>query len=168
MGKKSVKENKNMYQLAREEVGLTRAQASEALEFISESRIEKIESDKSLPHPDEIIAMAKAYKKPSLCNFYCSHECSIGQEYVPEVKTGSLSEIVLELLAEINAVNKSKERLIEITADGVIEDSEIEDFSNVKRDLEELSLTVDALRLWVDETISSGLIDREKLDKYRK
>ena len=67
MGKKSIKENKNIYQVSREEAGLTRSQASEALVFMSDSRIEKIESEKCEPHPDEILAMAKAYKKPFLC-----------------------------------------------------------------------------------------------------
>jgi putative ABC transport system permease protein len=42
MGKKSVKENKNIYFQSREEAGLTRAQASELMDFISESRIEKM------------------------------------------------------------------------------------------------------------------------------
>ena len=41
MGKKSIREDKNIFQLAREEAGLTRAQASETLVFVSESRIEK-------------------------------------------------------------------------------------------------------------------------------
>ena len=44
MGKKSIKENKNIYFQSREEAGLTRAQASEAMEYVSESRIEKIEN----------------------------------------------------------------------------------------------------------------------------
>ena len=53
MGKKSTKENKNIYQIFREEQNLTRDKASELMEFISPDRIEKIESEKSLPHPDE-------------------------------------------------------------------------------------------------------------------
>ena len=73
MGKKSVREDKNIYQLAREEAGLTRAAAGELMDYVSESRIEKIESEKSAPHPEEILAMADAYKKPVLCNgfVYC-------------------------------------------------------------------------------------------------
>ena len=66
MGKKSVKENKNIYQLSREEQELTRDAASELMQFVSSDRIEKIESEKSLPHPDEILAMAEAYKAPHL------------------------------------------------------------------------------------------------------
>ena len=62
MGKKSIKENKNIYQKSREALELTRERAAELMEFISDDRIEKIESEKSYPHPDEIVAMAKAYK----------------------------------------------------------------------------------------------------------
>lgn len=42
MGRTSTKENKNSYQLAREELGLTREKASELLETIAPERIEKI------------------------------------------------------------------------------------------------------------------------------
>ena len=58
MGRKSTKENKNIYQISRENSGLTRESAAEQLEFISSDRIEKIENEKSYPHPDEILAMA--------------------------------------------------------------------------------------------------------------
>ena len=51
MGKRSVRENKNIYQLSREAKGLTREAASELLTFMSPERIEKIESEKSFPHP---------------------------------------------------------------------------------------------------------------------
>ena len=103
MGRKSTKQNKNIYQTSREEAGYTRESAAELLEFISSDRIEKIESERSLPHPDEILAMAEGYKNPSLCNYYCSHECPIGQEYVPEVQFKELSQITLEMLASLNS-----------------------------------------------------------------
>ncbi|MEE1518094.1 MAG: helix-turn-helix transcriptional regulator, partial [Lachnospiraceae bacterium] len=105
MGRKSTKENKNIYQLSREDAALTREAAADALGFISADRIEKIESEKSMPHPDEILAMADCYKKPTLCNYYCSHECPIGQEYVPEIKVKDLSQITLEVLAALNTLD---------------------------------------------------------------
>ena len=80
MGKKSTKENKNIYQLSREEQGLTREQASELMETVSADRIDKIEREVSLPHTDEVLAMAKAYKNPHLCNFFWSNECPFGLE----------------------------------------------------------------------------------------
>ncbi|MBQ1640756.1 MAG: helix-turn-helix transcriptional regulator, partial [Lachnospiraceae bacterium] len=92
MGRKSIRENKNEYQLSREAAELTRAEAAELMEYVSESRIEKIESEKSEPHPDEIMAMAQAYKKPSLCNYYCSTQCPLGQERIAHVEIKDLSQ----------------------------------------------------------------------------
>ena len=106
MGRKSTKENKNIYQISREEQNLTREAAASLMEFISSDRIEKIENEKSYPHPDEILAMADCYKNPSLCNYYCSHECPIGQDSVPEITLKDLSQIVLETLASLNAMEK--------------------------------------------------------------
>ena len=159
MGRKSTKENKNIYQISREEIGLTREAAAEQLEFISSDRIEKIENEKSLPHPDEILAMADCYKNPTLCNYYCSHECPIGQEYVPEVKLKDLSQITLEMLASLNSLEKEKTRLIEITVDGVISDDEKEDFERIQNQLAQIAMAVDSLQLWVQKAIVDGKIN---------
>ena len=156
MGRKSTKENKNIYQTSREAMDLTRDAAAELLEFISSDRIEKIESEKSIPHPDEILAMANCYKNPSLCNYYCSHECPIGQEYVPEVKIKELSQITLELLASLNSLEKEKTRLIEITVDGKISEDEMQDFVKIQDQLSEISLVIDTLQLWVQKAIADG------------
>ena len=151
MGRKSTRENKNIYQLSREAAGLSREAAAEALVFISSDRIEKIEYEISAPHPEEVLAMAQCYKAPALCNYYCSHECPIGQEYVPEVKLGSLEKITLEMVVQLNALTREKERLMEITVDGTISPDEQEDFERIRASLDKMALTIDAMRLWVDE-----------------
>ena len=156
MGKKSIKENKNVYQLAREEAGMTRLQASDALVFMSDSRIEKIESEKCEPHPDEILAMANAYKKPSLCNYYCSNECPIGQKTVPELKEKALAQITLEMLSTINLLSKQKDRLVEITVDGEISDDEMRDFLAIKSELDKMTVSIESLKLWIDQMIAEG------------
>ena len=97
MGRASTRENKNIYQTTREALHLTREAAGELLESIPPERIEKIENERSLPHPDEVLTMAEKYKQPGLCNYYCANQCPIGQEYVPEVKIKDLSQIVLEM-----------------------------------------------------------------------
>ena len=159
MGKKSIKENKNIYQLSREALSLTREQAAELMDFISDDRIEKIESEKSLPHPDEVLVMSEAYKRPELCNYFCSHECMIGKKYVPEIVQNDFSQIVLEMLANLNALNKDKERLIEISADGKITEDEYNDFIEIREKLEKLSLATEAMQLWVERKIAEGEID---------
>lgn len=165
MGRKSTKENKNIYQISRENAELTRDAAAEQLEFISSDRIEKIENEKSLPHPDEILAMADCYKNPALCNYYCSHECPIGQEYIPEVAAKDLSVITLEMLSTLNTLAKEKDRMIDIAADGKVTEDEISDFLRIKDNLECMSLTIESLKLWVEKTIASGEIDKSLLGK---
>lgn len=167
MGRVSTKENKNRYQLVREELGLSREKASELLGTIMPERIEKIENEKSLPYPDEVLVMADRYKRPSLCNYFCSHQCPIGQEYVPEVEIKELSSIVLEMLASLNSVNKRKDRLIEITADGKIDTDEIDDFIFIQDELERISVTVETLQLWAEKMLANGIIDAEVYNARR-
>ena len=163
MGRKSTKENKTVYQTSREALGYTRETAAEKLQFISEDRIEKIEYEKSLPHPEEILAMAECYKNPALCNYFCSHECPIGIEHVPEIKEKALSQITLEMLATLHKLTKAKERLIEITADGELTEDEIPDFLHIRSELQKMAMAIDSLNLWIDQTIADGKIDKKML-----
>ena len=159
MGRTSVKENKNIYQISREDLGLSREKASELLGCISPERIERIETNKNGPHPDEVLLMSQKYKKPSLCNHYCSNECSIGKQYVPKIEIKELSAIILEMLASLNSIDKKKDRLIEITADGKIDTDEINDFVQIQKLLEQVSITVETLQLWVEKMLAQGDID---------
>lgn len=168
MGRASTKENKNIYQTTRESLDLSREKASELLETIPPERIEKIENEKSMPHPDEVLTMSKKYKKPSLCNHYCSNQCPIGKEYVPEVEIKELSSIVLEMLASLNSVNNKKERLIEITADGKIDNNEIDDFIYIQEELERISITVETLQLWAEKMLANNVIDAEEYKKRKE
>ena len=81
-------------------------------------------------------------------SYYCSRQCPIGREYVPQVSVRELSAIVLEILASLNSMDKKKERLIEITADGQISSDEIDDFIRIRQELERISVTVETLQLW--------------------
>ena len=137
------------------------------LETISPERIEKIENERSLPHPDEVLTMADKYKQPGLCNYYCANQCPIGQEYVPEVKIKDLSQIILEMLASLNSMNRRKERLIEITADGVIRDDELEDFIYIREELERISIAVETLQLWSERMLATGAINAEQYEAYQ-
>ena len=168
MARVSTKENKNIYQLTREGLKLSREAASELLESIPPERIEKIENERSLPHPDEVLVMSDKYMQPSLCNYYCANQCPIGQEYVPEIKVKDLSQIVLEMLASLNSVSRQKDRLIEITADGKISGNELEDFIFIQEELERISITVETLQLWSERMMATGVIDEEQYNAYKK
>ena len=109
MGKQSTRKNKTIYQICREEAGLTRSEAC------------------------DIVQLADAYKRPDLCNYYCSHKCEIGHRYVPEVKVSDLSNIILETIASLNEINPLTGRLIQIARDGKISDDEMKDFAYISK-----------------------------------
>ena len=64
------------------------------------------------------------------------------------------------MLATLNSLNKEKERLIEITVDGTISADEVKDFLMIQDSLEKMSLAISALRLWVDQKIAEGEINK--------
>lgn len=168
MGKQSTRENKNIFQQCREAQGLTREKASENMVGVSASRIEKIEYDLQEPTPYDIIQMADCYKRPDLCNYYCSHKCMIGDRYVPEVEISELPNIILETIASLNEINPLTSRLIQIARDGKITDDEIKDFVFISKRLDEVSLAIDALNLWVEKTASEHNLNMDLLNEEKE
>ena len=55
--------------------------------------------------------------------------------------------------------------MIDIAADGKVTEDEISDFLRIKDYLDNMSLTIDSLKLWVENTIASGEIDKYLLGK---
>ena len=153
MAKVSTKKKKTQYHLCRENLGLSREKASELL-GISPERLERIENEKLAIYPEEVIVMSKVYKNSNLCNYYCTHHCPIGKKYVPEVKTENLSQIVLEMMVSLNKANDNKNRLMEIIVDGNVSSDELEDFKNIQAQLDNISTTVLALKLWTEQMLS--------------
>ena len=81
--------------------------------------------------------------------------------------SGSVREELKEMLASLNAMNKRKDRLIEITADGKISDDELEDFLYIQEELERISITVETLQLWAEKMLAAGVIDEARYEAYR-
>ena len=162
MGKNSTKENKTEYQLAREKLGLSREKASE-LTGIEPSKIERIENEKIVKiDPYDVVAMAEAYREPMICNHYCVSDCPIGMKYVPEVKIESLKEITVEMLASLEALDAQKTRFLQIARDGQVDEDELNDFVQIQKELEQISMAVEALQIWSEKMLAEGKIDEKK------
>lgn len=162
MGKRSVKANKNIYQLSREAMELSREAASELLVHITPERIEKIESGKSLPHPDEVLTMEEGYKNAELCNYYCTRECPIGKKYVPQAQLKEFSQITVELLASLNALQQEKDRLIAIAVDNRVNDFERRDFDEIVEKLDRVDSSIQGMRIWIEHAGHFGKMDEAK------
>ena len=161
MGKRSTKENKNVYQQSREARELSREAASEALQFVSADRIEKIESGKSMPHPDEVLLMEQGYGDPTLSNYYCTHECPIGMKYVQKAELKELPQLTVELLSALNAMEEEKNRLIDISVDGRVSDTERARFNVILQKLAALDRAIRGMRIWIEHAMYTGKLDEE-------
>lgn len=160
-----------VYKDIRKKHGFTRDEvcdkAVELKNVIQPERLERIENGKFSITPDEVMLLSEIYGEPTLCNHYCSKECPIGEKYVPEIKVKDLTQIVLEMLSSLNSMKKSQERLIEITADGIIADDEIKDFLYIQKELEKISVTVETLQLWVEQMLADEKINIEKYNQIK-
>ncbi|MBR0355562.1 MAG: helix-turn-helix domain-containing protein [Oscillospiraceae bacterium] len=159
MGKRSTKKDKNIYQLSREARALTREAAGEELVFLSPERIEKIESGRSAPHPDEVLAMERCYRNPELSNWFCTHECPIGMKYEQEVKLKSLAQVTVETLAALHAMEQEKDRLVEISVDGRVNDFERKDFDRILEKLKSIDRAIRSMQIWLEHALQTGKID---------
>lgn len=158
------KKTRNKYKLTRDQVC---DRATLLNKPIQPERLVRIENGEYPINPDEVMLLAEVYGEPSLCNYYCSNECPIGEKYVPEIKSKDLTRIVLEMLSSLNSMKKKQERLIEITADGVINDDEIRDFVFIQQELEKISVNVETLQLWAEQMLAEGKINIEKYNQIK-
>ena len=155
MGRKSTKENKSVWQLTREELGLTREKAGELIPGFSPERIEKIENGRTQIQPEDALLLAEYYKAPALVNYYCCNECPIGESHAVRAESKELTQIAVETLNAVNQMSRIKDRLLEIAEDGKVCTDELEDFMKIKSVLDKLAQSVSNLQLWMDEQIAS-------------
>lgn len=161
-----MKKKSNYYLEIRKKHGLSREKASELMDTLSPEKIEKIENEKQAPTPMDVMEMAAGYDEPSMRNYYCAHDCPMGQYYVPSVEFKELEKTVLQMVAALNSMHSMQERLIDISADGKIEGDEIRDFVRIQKELERISSATDSMQLWAEKMVSTGAIDMEKYNKY--
>ena len=162
MGKRSTKENKNIWQESRESKNLSREAASELLQFVSADRIEKIESGRSAPHPDEVLLMEQGYGNAELSNYYCTHECPIGMKYVQKAELKELPQLTVELLSALHAMEEEQNRLIDISVDGRVNDFERKQFDVILEKLAALDRSIRGMRIWIEHALYTGKMEEAK------
>jgi hypothetical protein len=119
---------------------------------IDRGRLYRIESGIAVPYPEEIHMMSDLYNAPELENYYCTEMCPLGCDK-PKVELEDLDRITVKTLSSFRKLEKTKEILLDITADGVIDDSERPDMQKVLENLEELEQATQSLKLWVKKNL---------------
>lgn len=119
---------------------------------IDRGRLYRIESGIANPYPDEICLMADLYNAPELENYFCTNMCPLGVN-IPKAEMVGLDRISIKTLSIIRKLGDTKELLLDITEDGVIDESEKADMQKILENLEELEQITQSLKLWVKKNL---------------
>lgn len=119
---------------------------------IDRGRLYRIESGIANPYPEEIHLMADLYNAPELKNYFCKNICPLGED-IPQAEIADLDRITVRTLSAIRKLGETKELLLDITEDGVIDESEIDDMKKVLQNLEELEQIAQNMKLWIKKNM---------------
>jgi transcriptional regulator with XRE-family HTH domain len=155
MGRGSTKGNENVYFVARKRAAMynerlySREGAAELL-GISVSTLADYELGNTKVVPvDKVVLMADLYNAPELKTGYCKHECPICS-YLPvatEVKV--LEGITLRLMKRLDCdeLNRIKKELVDITEDGIIDETEKPELKKILAFLDEVAESISELKI---------------------
>lgn len=97
---------------------------------------------------DKAVLMADLYNAPHLLNYYCLNECPIGCRHSISDEVVDIDRVTVKLLKrlKVDDLEKVKDRLLDISEDGVIEDAEKPDLASVLNYLEDLAKVISELK----------------------
>lgn len=119
---------------------------------IDRGRLYRIESGISNPYPEEIHLMSDLYNAPELQNYYCRNVCPLGRD-MPRADIESLDRISIRAFAIFREIMKTNDVLLDITEDGIVDDSEKADMEKVLQNLEKVEEVAQSLKLWVKKNL---------------
>lgn len=152
MSKSGTKQHQNVYREARlkasERNDRLRSRESTSEETgIDRTRIARIELGVLNPYPEEVAVMAETYNAPELRNWYCHNTCPLGRD-VCEIDGESIDRISLAALASFRKISEAGELILDIMADGNIDESEKSDLDEIIRALERISDIKEEMKCW--------------------
>ena len=113
----------NIYKNARKSAGMTQEKAAQLLNVSVDSLRDYEQSQRPVPS-DVASAMCDVYQAPYLAVQHLRRSSELGKRVVPEIQLKDLPEAVLSVLAAVQRFIVKRDAMIEIVADGKIEEDE--------------------------------------------
>lgn len=119
---------------------------------IDRGRLYRIENGIAVPYPEEIKLMVDLYNAPELENYYCRTMCPLGCD-IPKVELANFDRITVKTLSAFRRMGETKELLLDITEDGMIDESKRADLEKVLKNLEEVVQIAQSMKLWIKKNL---------------
>ena len=157
MANLTAKTSSNIFYKARCEAATHNEQLSSregAADYMSidRGRLYRIESGIAVPYPEEIRLMADLYNAPELENYYCRTMCPLGSE-IPKAELVDMDRITIRMLSTFRKIGETKEMLLDITEDGVIDENEKLQLEEILKNLEEVEEIAQSMKLWIKKNL---------------
>lgn len=136
-----------MLRAARNAAGLSREEAAHRL-YIGTRTLADYESGRTIAPPDVVMRMSEVYGEPALTADYCAKVCPIGQVLAHCVERSEFAVVVLRVLKEFADVERLKDSLVCIAADGELHEHELDEFEAIMKEMVELEKCISELKFF--------------------
>lgn len=105
---------------------------------------------------DKAVLMADLYRAPELLNYYCLNECPIGCRHPISDEVLTLDRITVKLLKNLSVdkLNNIRDKMLEISYDGEVSESEKPELKEIVEYMEETSKTVSELKILAEKLLN--------------
>lgn len=128
----------NIYYNARHTAGLTQERWAELL-GLSVDSVKQYEAGKITPSDEVVLRMAEAAGQHIIYYWHLLHKSRVAGQILPQIERRTLPEAVLTLLTRLQRFQSGNlSQLMELAADGKIDEDEVRDFGVCLDELREL------------------------------
>ena len=145
------KDFESMYARHRNAAGMTQERAAELL-GVAPRTLQAWERGESTPPNARVLAMCDIYCSPTLAIEHLRYSSIIAYDVLPAVKAVPVAQAVCQLLSAIRKLEEihAEDKLLEIAADGRVDEIERADFEQLLIELDPIMAAVLSLRYAVE------------------
>lgn len=161
MSKYATKANENVFYLARSEAAkfndslASREGASEML-GTDRTRLARIELGSQDPLPEDVLLMADLYRRPELCNHYCTKICPIGKKTMEPMVEGSLPELAIRSFFAAHDIDQPAEEFLKMMEDGKLDSKDKERLEKILPEIRKTVNVFNTLLVMLSKELERG------------
>ena len=161
MSKYATKANENVFYLARSEAAkfddslASREGASEML-GTDRTRLARIEHGSQDPLPEDVLLMADLYRRPELCNHYCTKICPIGKKTMEPMVEGSLPELAIRSFFAAHDIDQPAEEFLKMMEDGKLDSKDKERLEKILPEIRKTVNVFNTLLVMLSKELERG------------